>query len=75
VSSCINQIALSNDQEHLYHFACQKIARAEMKKSVATMKTIEEISQPFSGYKVISGPDFFLWLSLNQGLRMYAVDT
>jgi hypothetical protein len=46
-----------------------------MKKSVTTYKVIEEMLQSFNGYKVISGPDFFLWLSYSQGLKMYAIDS
>lgn len=45
-----------------------------MKKSLTDVKTIE-IPEAFYGYKVISGPDCFIWASYNEGLRVYVIDS
>jgi hypothetical protein len=42
-----------------------KITRIEVKKSMTSVKTVEEMVDKFNGYKVINGPDFILWLSYN----------
>ena len=45
-----------------------------MKRSLAVIHVVEELSQAFYGFKLLAGNGFFIWASYSEGARIYTLN-